>query len=118
MLTNKKKEHYRRLLFQMYQDIHIIVRKDAHTVTISLPDTADRATAETELAFSLRMKERKGGLERKIERALQRIDDGVYGICEECGEAISEKRLNARPVTALCIACKRREEKMERMVEA
>jgi DnaK suppressor protein len=118
MLTIEKKDHYRKLLFQMLQDICIGIGQDAHAVTISLPDTTDRASAETELAFSLRMTERKSGLERKIEKALQRIDEGVYGVCEECGEEISEKRLRARPVTSLCIGCKRKQEEQERLIEA
>ncbi len=74
------------------------------------PDPSDRATAESELNFTLRMRERNNGLVRKIEQALKRIDEGTFGICEECGEDISEGRLKARPITTFCIDCKRKQE--------
>lgn len=73
-------------------------------------DPADRATAESDRAFTLRLRDRERRLIRKIQAALQRIEDGTYGICEECGEDISIPRLKARPVTRLCINCKARQE--------
>ncbi|MDE5833422.1 MAG: RNA polymerase-binding protein DksA [Desulfovibrio sp.] len=76
-------------------------------------DPADRATAESDRAFTLRLRDRERRLIRKIRAALQRIDDGVYGVCEECGEDISLARLKARPVTRLCINCKARQEEDE-----
>lgn len=62
---------------------------------------------------TLRLRSRESRLIRKIKSALERIEDGTYGICEVCGDNISVKRLLARPVTSKCIECKEREEKME-----
>jgi DnaK suppressor protein len=76
-------------------------------------DPADRATAESDRAFTLRLRDRERRLIKKIKEAIQRIDDGSYGICEECGEEISVPRLKARPVTTLCIHCKSKQEEDE-----
>ncbi len=76
-------------------------------------DPADRASAESDRAFILRLRDRDRKLIRKIDEALERIDAGTYGICEDCGEDISKPRLNARPVTTLCIKCKSRQEQQE-----
>lgn len=77
-------------------------------------DPADRATAESDRSFTLRIRDRELHLIKKIQSALQRIDDGTYGICDECGEEISLSRLKARPVTRLCIKCKENQEQMEK----
>jgi DnaK suppressor protein len=79
------------------------------------PDPTDRATLETDRNFMLRIRDRERKLISKIKEALERIEDGTYGLCEACGEPISEKRLLARPVTTLCIECKARQEKQERV---
>ena len=78
-------------------------------------DPADRATAESDRAFTLRIRDRERRLIRKIQAARQRIDDGTYGICEECGDEISIPRLKARPVTRLCINCKAKQEEDEHL---
>lgn len=78
-------------------------------------DPADRATAESDRAFTLRLRDRERRLIKKIQEALDRIDDGSFGICEECGEDISIPRLKARPVTTLCIHCKSRQEEDENL---
>ncbi len=78
-------------------------------------DPADRATAESDRAFTLRIRDRERRLIRKIQSALQRIEDGTYGYCDECGEDIGVPRLNARPVTKLCIACKSKQEEDEHL---
>ena len=78
-------------------------------------DPADRATAESDRAFTLRIRDRERRLIRKIQSALQRIDDGTYGICDECGEEITIPRLKARPVTRLCINCKAKQEEDEHL---
>jgi DnaK suppressor protein len=80
------------------------------------PDPTDRATLESDRNFLLRIKDRERKLIIKIEKALERIKDGSFGICEVCGNEISEKRLEARPVTTLCIECKEKEEEIERRV--
>lgn len=73
----------------------------------------DRASAEIGQSFKLRIKSRESLLIKKIRQALERIEDKSYGICESCGEDISIKRLQARPVTSKCIDCKEEEEKQE-----
>ncbi len=76
-------------------------------------DPADRATVESDRTFTLRLRERERYLIKKITEALQRIEDGEYGICEDCGDDISVPRLKARPVTTLCIHCKSKRETEE-----
>ena len=71
-----------------------------------LPDPNDRASHESDRNFLLRIKDRERKLVLKIKEAIARIETGTYGICEECSDPISEKRLIARPVTTLCINCK------------
>jgi DnaK suppressor protein len=78
------------------------------------PDPTDRATMETDRSFNLRLREREGHLLKKIEDALERIDNGSFGICEHCGEEISLARLEARPVSTLCIQCKTIQEELEK----
>lgn len=80
----------------------------------AFPDPTDRASHETDRNFLLRVKDRERKLTAKVREALQRIDTGTYGICEVCGEDISEKRLEARPVTTSCIKCKEEEEAQEK----
>ncbi|MBW1912438.1 MAG: RNA polymerase-binding protein DksA [Deltaproteobacteria bacterium] len=81
----------------------------------NMPDPADRATLESDRNFTLRIRDRERKLIGKIKEALERIEDGTYGICDSCEEEISEARLKARPVTTLCIDCKKKQEDDERM---
>ncbi|MDR1334956.1 MAG: RNA polymerase-binding protein DksA [Holosporaceae bacterium] len=81
----------------------------------SYNDEADRASNETDLAYELRTKERARKLILKITDALQRISNGTYGYCEETGEPISLKRLDARPIAILSIEAQERHEKQERV---
>ncbi|MBF0094979.1 MAG: RNA polymerase-binding protein DksA [Alphaproteobacteria bacterium] len=78
------------------------------------PDIADRATTETERTLVLRTRDRDRKLIAKIDAAIQRIEDGTYGYCEETGEPISLKRLEARPIATLGIEAQERHERMER----
>ena len=80
----------------------------------TFPDPTDRATLESDRNFELRIRDRERKLMPKIKAALQRIDDGTYGICSSCGEEISEKRLESRPEATLCIKCKTKEEELEK----
>ncbi|RII31181.1 MAG: RNA polymerase-binding protein DksA [Geobacter sp.] len=80
----------------------------------NFPDPTDRATQESDRNFELRIRDRERRLINKIKDALDRIDNGEFGVCEECGEEISEARLKVRPVTTLCINCKMEEEEKER----
>jgi DnaK suppressor protein len=79
------------------------------------PDLADRATSEAERSIELRARDRQRKLISKIDAALQRIDEGTYGYCEETGEPISIKRLEARPIATLSIEAQERHERRERV---
>ena len=79
------------------------------------PDPTDLAALESDRNFLLRIKDRERKLIQKVKEALDRIDNGTFGICESCGRPISEKRLMARPVTTLCIECKTEREDQERV---
>jgi len=81
-------------------------------------DPTDRATLESDRALLLRMRDRERKLLTKINEAFSRIESGVYGRCEECGDEIGIERLRARPVTTLCIACKSAQEARERLGSA
>lgn len=81
----------------------------------TLPDLGDQATAEADQNFILRLREREQKLLKKIEEAIERINEGTFGICESCGGDISLKRLKARPVTTLCIECKTKQEAEEKI---
>ncbi|ABK18289.1 RNA polymerase-binding protein DksA [Syntrophobacter fumaroxidans] len=80
----------------------------------TFPDPTDRATLESDRNFMLRIRDRERKLILKIREALQRIEDGSFGLCEMCGDDIGIERLNARPVTTLCIDCKRKQEANEK----
>ncbi|MCU0601464.1 MAG: RNA polymerase-binding protein DksA [Desulfobacterales bacterium] len=80
----------------------------------NFPDPTDRASLEADRNFLLRIRDRESKLIKKIKQALDRIENGTYGICESCGEEISVKRLKARPVTTQCIECKAKEEALEK----
>jgi DnaK suppressor protein len=79
------------------------------------PDLADRASSETDRAIELRARDRQRKLIAKIDEALGRIDDGTYGYCEETGEPISLKRLDARPIATLSVEAQERHERRERV---
>jgi DnaK suppressor protein len=82
------------------------------------PDLGDQATAETDRNFMLRLRGREQRLLKKIDQALERVEAGSFGICEDCGNEINLKRLEARPVTTMCIDCKTLQEEEERMRES
>jgi DnaK suppressor protein len=80
----------------------------------NFPDPTDRASLEADRNFMLRIRDRENKLIKKVKKALDRIENGTFGVCEKCGEDISVKRLKARPVTTLCIDCKTKEEAFEK----
>jgi DnaK suppressor protein len=80
----------------------------------SFPDPTDQAAAELDSNFQLRLRGREQKLLKKIDEAIARIDDGTYGVCETCGNTIGIKRLEARPVTTLCIESKTAQEEEEK----
>ena len=118
MLTQDKKEYFEELLFQKMNELFAGANKAANDFDglrdIS-PDFADQASMETDASFSFRLKERESRLRRKISRTLEKLNNGDFGVCEECGREISEERLKARPMAVLCIRCKRMEEAEEKI---
>jgi DnaK suppressor protein len=111
-------EYFRQKLLVWKEDI---IRESRETLghlqdeNHVLPDVADRASSETDRSLELRTRDRQRKLISKIESALKRIDGGTYGYCEETGEPISLKRLDARPIATLSIEAQERHEKRERV---
>jgi DnaK suppressor protein len=87
---------------------------DMTDILEGFPDPTDRASLESDRNFTLRIRDRERKLIVKVKEALERIEDGSYGVCDRCGGDISEKRLIARPVTTSCIECKKKEEAVEK----
>lgn len=81
-----------------------------------LADPLDRASAESDTLTVLRIRDRESMLIKKIRKSLEGIENGDYGICEDCGEDISIERLKARPVTSFCIRCKTKRESIEKLI--
>ena len=117
-LKSEKMETYKALLTQKINELLSEAGKTVTEMTNgkeNYPDPNDRASLESDRNFELRIRDRERKLIMKMQEAIKRIDDGVFGICEVCGGPISEKRLIARPVTTLCIDCKTKQEKMEKL---
>ncbi|OQX65639.1 MAG: RNA polymerase-binding protein DksA [Deltaproteobacteria bacterium] len=118
MLTKKKKEKFKKLLTDRLHELLSDANKTVSGMTSpveNFPDPTDRATMESDRNFELRIRDRERKLIGKIKDALERLENGTFGICDECGEDISEERLTARPVTTLCIDCKKKQEKDEKV---
>ena len=117
-MKKRDMEKFKKLLTQQKEDLLKNARRtlsgDIHLDPDDFPDEIDTASSEMNLAFQGRLRERERGLISKINQALEKIEDGVYGECEACGEQISLKRIQARPVAELCIDCKAEQEQLER----
>lgn len=110
-------EYFRNMLQQWLEELRSEAGgtvKDMSGKMSTFPDPVDRASLESDRNFLLRVRDRERKLMAKIQEALQRIEEGEFGICEECGCEISEGRLEARPVTTLCIDCKQDQENKEK----
>ncbi len=90
------------------------LQQDMSLDTDDFPDEMDLASSEYLQAFTFRLRGREKVFLSKIQKALERIENGTFGVCEECDEPISIKRLEARPETTLCIRCKEDQERVER----
>ena len=116
---NKKQREYFRKKLEAWRDE--IVRESRETLAhlqngeAHSPDLADRASTETERSLELRTRDRQRKLIAKIDEALERIEEGTYGYCEESGEPINLKRLDARPIATLSIEAQERHERRERV---
>jgi DnaK suppressor protein len=117
-MNERQREYFRQKLLAWREDIlkesketlqHLQDENQNH------PDFADRASSETDRAIELRARDRQRKLIAKIDEALSRIEDGTYGYCEETGEPISIKRLEARPIATLSIEAQERHERRERV---
>jgi|SRR5579883_1962733 len=106
LLIEKKEEILKNAKRTLNQDMTL----DAD----DLPDEMDLASSEYIQSFTFRLRGREKTFLKKIDHALAKIDDGTFGICEECDEPISVKRLEARPETTLCIRCKEDQERIEK----
>ena len=116
--NERQREYFRAKLLAWREDIlkeaketlqHLQEENQNH------PDLADRASSETDRAIELRARDRQRKLIAKIDEALARIDDGTYGYCEETGEPISLRRLEARPIATLSVEAQERHERRERV---
>jgi DnaK suppressor protein len=116
-MDQKRLEYFRGLLQDQLDELIEEALKTVDGMTNSkdtFPDPTDRAALETDRNFLLRIRDRERKLIEKIKEALDRIDSGRFGICEVCGKDIGEERLMARPVTTLCIECKKKQEAREK----
>jgi DnaK suppressor protein len=117
-MNERQREYFRARLMTWREDI----LKEAKETLLHLqeenqnhPDLADRASSETDRAIELRARDRQRKLIAKIDEALGRIDDGSYGYCEETGEPIAIRRLEARPIATLSVEAQERHERRERV---
>jgi DnaK suppressor protein len=117
MLSNEKKAFFRKLLTEKLNMLFAEADtfSEFHKYKDISSDLVDQALAESEADFGFHLKEREGRLITKIKDALERLEEGYFDVCDECGGKISEERLEARPVTTHCIECKKRQEAEERV---
>ena len=116
-MKKKDLEYFRELLTNRLNDLLEQADDTVSGMTTpkeNFPDPTDRASHEADRNFMLRIRDRESKLIKKIKKAIARIENETFGICEKCGEGISKKRLNARPVTTQCIDCKTKEEAFEK----
>ena len=117
-MNKRQRQYFREKLLSWREDILRESRETLQNLQDEnnvLPDLADRASTETDRALELRTRDRQRKLIAKIDAALKRIDDGTYGYCEETGEPISLRRLDARPIATLSIEAQERHERRERV---
>ncbi|MEZ0329341.1 MAG: RNA polymerase-binding protein DksA [Dissulfuribacterales bacterium] len=116
-MDKEQLEYFLKLLLQKKEELAGAADQTIEEMTQleeNFPDMTDRASLETDRSFELRIRDRERKLLHKIDKAIERIQNGTYGICESCGEEIGFKRLEARPVTTLCIDCKAKQEREEK----
>jgi DnaK suppressor protein len=116
-MSKKQLRHFQKILSAWKRELMFEVDRTVHHMqdeAANFPDPNDRATQESEFGLELRTRDRERKLLRKIDSALARVDEGSYGYCEETGEEIGLKRLEARPVATLCLEAQERRELAER----
>ena len=119
-MTKTELEKLKKVLQGQLKELQSDFNKEMPSVGTNSPlaDINDQASLESERSFELRIRDRERKLISKVHEALKKIEEGSYGVCESCGEAIAVKRLLARPVTTLCINCKSEMEAEERREES
>jgi DnaK suppressor protein len=120
IMEEKDLEYFRNLLIQWMEELLDHADETVEGLLDSqenLADPLDRAAVESDRIWTLRIRDRESMLIKKIRQSLEDIENGEYGICEDCGEDISIERLKARPVTSFCIRCKTKRESMEKLTE-
>ena len=118
-MNNKQQIHFRKILQTLKEELLGDVERTVHTMqdeATVFADPNDRASQESDIALELRNRDRERKLIKKIDEALDRIENGEYGYCNSCGVEIGLKRLEARPTATLCIDCKTLEELREKQV--
>lgn len=118
-MSSSQQAHFRRLLLQRKRVLLEDMGRTVHHLQdegSALPDISDRATQEEEFNLELRARDRERKLIKKIEDALQQLDEGHYGFCDSCGVEIGIRRLEARPTANLCIDCKTLDEIREKQM--
>jgi DnaK suppressor protein len=116
-MSPEQLSHFEDILGSWKSELMVEVDRTVHHMqdeAANFPDPNDRATQESEFGLELRTRDRERKLLRKINSALLRIEEGTYGYCEETGEEIGLKRLEARPVATLCVEAQERRELAER----
>ncbi len=117
-MNQKDLKRYKKMLedskLSILQSAKKTLMEESNFDTDDLPDEIDLASSEYAQSMVFRLRDREKFLLKKIEKALARIEDGSFGTCERCEEEIHPKRLEARPVTTLCIRCKEEQEKKEK----
>ena len=117
-MNDRQREYFRRKLKEWKEEIRRESRETVASLqeeTVQHADLADRATSEADRALELKARDRQRKLVSKIDAALRRIDDGTYGFCEDTGEPISLRRLDARPIATLSIEAQERHERREKV---
>lgn len=117
-MNERQQKYFRQKLVRWKEEILAEARGTLATMqddTVNHPDLTDRASSETDRSIELRARDRQRKLISKIEAALRRLDDGEYGYCEETGEPISLKRLDARPIATLSLDAQERHERREKV---
>ena len=116
-MSARQREYFRRKLLSWREELldeSSETLKNMQEESLAEPDMADRASLESDRALELRTRDRQRKLISKIDEALERLEAGEYGYCEETGEPISLKRLEARPIATLSVEAQERHERMER----
>ena len=117
-MNAKESKRFKKMLedskLALLQSAKKTLMEESNFDTDDLPDEIDLASSEYAQSMVFRLRDREKFLLKKIDKALQRIEEGTFGICERCEEPINAKRLEARPVTTLCIRCKAEQDKKEK----